>query len=234
MTDVPDAKYTSNVNRSIWVRGEINKSLLEGLQPQVLDLTSRSRAPITVFIGSPGGNAAVGERIMSLLRSADQDGEPACRIIAVALSKAQSAAADLLSAGDFAIRHAWELTAVPRRLASDILRYIAYDQSSNRYISQEGSVHRLEFSTVVIIRPTELRQRNLYGCGARNVHLPAFIRDNSSNATSQNSTRVSVDQRRSVEQIEWWQGHAFFFKSFFSSFATLFTFPIFDNRPLLA
>jgi ATP-dependent protease ClpP protease subunit len=98
-----DVDFTPNVNRSIWIKGEMNKSLLESLRPQILDLTSRSRRPVTVFIDSPGGNAAVGERIMSLLRSAGQEGPPACRIITIAMSKALSTAADFLSSGDLAI-----------------------------------------------------------------------------------------------------------------------------------
>src|ERR1041384_231272 len=97
-----DADYTPNPDRAIWIRGELTKSLLERLRPRILDLTSRSREPITVFIDSNGGSTAAGNRIMVLLRSGE-DGTPACRIITVGLSKAQSAAADLLSAGDFAI-----------------------------------------------------------------------------------------------------------------------------------
>jgi ATP-dependent protease ClpP protease subunit len=101
--DVEDADFTPNPERAIWIDGEINQALEDRLRPQILELTSRSRKPITVFIDSEGGSAAVGKRILGLLRSTNQDGASPCRIITVAVSKARSAAADLLSAGDFAI-----------------------------------------------------------------------------------------------------------------------------------
>jgi ATP-dependent protease ClpP protease subunit len=116
--DVSAADFTPNPDRAIWIQRELSKSLLERLRPQILDLTSQSRQPITVFIDSNGGSAAAGERIMALLRAVGEDGAPACRIITVALSKAQSAAADLLSDGDFAIASPgctllWHGTSIP-------------------------------------------------------------------------------------------------------------------------
>ena len=98
-----DADFTPNPDRVIWINGEINKALENRLRPEILELTARSREPITVFIDSHGGSPSVGQRLLSLLRSSNQDGVPACRVITVAVSKACSAAADLLSAGDFAI-----------------------------------------------------------------------------------------------------------------------------------
>jgi ATP-dependent protease ClpP protease subunit len=106
MTDsigVTDADFTPNPDRAIWIDGEINKALENRLRPKILELTSRSREPITVFIDSEGGSPAVGKRILDLLRSTNQGGVSPCRIITVAVSKAQSTAADILSAGDFAI-----------------------------------------------------------------------------------------------------------------------------------
>lgn len=52
-------------------RGELNKALENHLRPQILELTSQSRDPITVFIHS---DARSGDgRIMSLLRWPDAD-----------------------------------------------------------------------------------------------------------------------------------------------------------------
>ncbi|MGB2679147.1 MAG: ATP-dependent Clp protease proteolytic subunit [Candidatus Acidiferrum sp.] len=99
-----DADFTPNRDRSIRVDGAIDHRLEDRLRPQILELTAGSREPITVFIDSEGGSAAAGERILELLRSPHQDGA-SCRIITVARAKAWSAAADLLSAGDFAIAH---------------------------------------------------------------------------------------------------------------------------------
>jgi ATP-dependent protease ClpP protease subunit len=100
-----DADFAPNPDRCIRIDGAINKALEDRLRPQILELTSRSRAPISVYIDSEGGSAASGERILGLFRSTNQDGASPCRLITIALSKAFSAAADLVSAGDFAIAH---------------------------------------------------------------------------------------------------------------------------------
>jgi ATP-dependent protease ClpP protease subunit len=80
-TDIPDADFTPNPDRAIWIRGELNKALEERLEPQIVDLTSRSREPITVFIDSYGGKPVVSQRILALLRSPGENGEPPCRVI---------------------------------------------------------------------------------------------------------------------------------------------------------
>lgn len=98
-----DADFTPNPDRAIWIDGEINKALENRLRPEILELTSRSRDPITVFIDSDGGSPAVGQRILDVLRSTNKESATPCRIITVAVSRARSIAADILSAGDFAI-----------------------------------------------------------------------------------------------------------------------------------
>lgn len=94
------ADFTPNPARAIWVEGKLNDALLARLRPQILALT-QSREPITVFINSRGGSNEAGLAIMGLLKRTDD--ARASRIITVAAPKAQSAAANLLSAGDFAI-----------------------------------------------------------------------------------------------------------------------------------
>jgi ATP-dependent protease ClpP protease subunit len=104
VASVPDdADFTPNPERAIWIEGRLNEALLERLRPQILELTAQNREPITVFINSCGGSPEVGEGILSLLRRTTQDDGRASRIITVAAPKAKSAAANLLSAGDFAI-----------------------------------------------------------------------------------------------------------------------------------
>jgi hypothetical protein len=98
----PDADFTPNPDRAIWVRGEFNGALLDRLRPEIHALTSSSREPITVFIDSNGGAPAIGESILNLLKT-NQDGASACCVLAVGLSKAYSAAADLLVSADVAI-----------------------------------------------------------------------------------------------------------------------------------
>jgi len=90
-----DADFNPDPARAVWIEGELNQELLDRVQPEILALTTESDEPITVFINSCGGNTSVRHQILALLSS--------CRIITVARQKAESAAADLLSAGDWAI-----------------------------------------------------------------------------------------------------------------------------------
>jgi hypothetical protein len=99
---VSDVDFTPNVNRSIWVRGELNGALLERLRPQINEITSSSRQPVTIFIDSPGGAPGIAEGILELLKSAE-DGASPCRVVAVGLARAYSAAADLLVSADVAV-----------------------------------------------------------------------------------------------------------------------------------
>lgn len=90
-----DTGFSPNPARAVWIDGELNQKLLDRVQPENLALSTKSDEPITVYINSPGGTNTVGQRIRDLLSP--------CRTITVACQKAQSAAADLLSAGDWAI-----------------------------------------------------------------------------------------------------------------------------------
>jgi ATP-dependent protease ClpP protease subunit len=98
-----DADFTPNPRRAIRVEGRIDEALLERLRPQIIELTAQSREPITVFINSRGGFGEVGSDILRVLRRTTEDDARVSRIITVAMPTAQSAAANLLSAGDFAI-----------------------------------------------------------------------------------------------------------------------------------
>lgn len=62
-------------------------------------------APITVFIDSFGGSPYLAEALRGVLSSPDQSSFTPCRIITVATIHAASAAADLLSSGDYAIAY---------------------------------------------------------------------------------------------------------------------------------
>src|SRR5258708_704941 len=100
--DFSEADYTPNPERAIHVQGTLTEGLLDRLEPEIRALTAANREPITVFIDSPGGPAGVGERILGRLRYTTHDAR-ASRIITAAVSRAGSSAADLLSAGDYAI-----------------------------------------------------------------------------------------------------------------------------------
>jgi ATP-dependent protease ClpP protease subunit len=92
-----DADFNLNPNpaRAVWLDCRLNQALLDRLEPQILALTSQSREPITIFINSPGGETAIRQRILNLLAP--------CRTITVACPNAGSAAAVVLSSGDWAI-----------------------------------------------------------------------------------------------------------------------------------
>lgn len=87
--------FEPNPGRAIWVEGALNQSLVDRLQPEIQALTSRSTDPIAIFINSPGGSGAACDRLLSLLGG--------WRTITVATHQAESAAAILLSSGDWAI-----------------------------------------------------------------------------------------------------------------------------------
>lgn len=101
--EIHDSDYRPNPDRAIWIEGQLNEALLERLRPEILELTAKNREPITVFINSSGGYSGVWQRILNLLRRTTEDDARVARIITVAAPRASSAAAELLSAGDFAI-----------------------------------------------------------------------------------------------------------------------------------
>ncbi|MGB6693459.1 MAG: ATP-dependent Clp protease proteolytic subunit, partial [Terracidiphilus sp.] len=95
--------FRLNPSRSVQVVGKIDRDLLARVTPQILKLQAQSREPITVYIDSNGGSVAAAETLLSLLRVSDQDSSDPCHIITVVTTKAASAAADLLSSGDYAV-----------------------------------------------------------------------------------------------------------------------------------
>jgi ATP-dependent protease ClpP protease subunit len=96
-----ETDYTPNPDRAIWVDARLDESLLDRLRPRILELTAESREPITVFINSNGG--LTGNALLRLLKRTTQGDARCSRVITVAAPKAFSGAANLLSAGDFAI-----------------------------------------------------------------------------------------------------------------------------------
>ena len=95
--------YRPNPQRAIYIQGPIDDSMVSRLTPKIIFLQSVSRKPITVYIDSPGGSTNSLALIRQLLSTSNQDLDPPCRIITVATNLAASAAADLLSFGDYAL-----------------------------------------------------------------------------------------------------------------------------------
>jgi len=100
---VPNKSYRLNPDRAIYINGVISDDLLTQLAPKILSLQHESRDPISVYIDSPGGSPASMESILRLLHVTDQDRSDSCDIVTAVTGRADSAAADLLSSGDYAI-----------------------------------------------------------------------------------------------------------------------------------
>ncbi len=101
----PDAKYRINPDRAVYITGQLDAALVAKSGPEIQRLRHEAPAePITVFINSRGGELGVLETIDGLLRAPDQDGRT-CRVVTVALGDCASAAATLLSLGDYAIAY---------------------------------------------------------------------------------------------------------------------------------
>jgi ATP-dependent protease ClpP protease subunit len=100
---VPNENYRLNAQRAIYVTGVIDDALVSRLTPQILRLQSLSRSPISVYIDSPGGSVSSMDTILRLLNLTDQDSSGPCNIITAVTTRAASAAADLLSSGDYAL-----------------------------------------------------------------------------------------------------------------------------------
>lgn len=102
-TLVPDPDFRLNPARAVFVHGPIEQSLVDRLIPGILKHQSQSRLPLSVYIDSTGGSVLQAEALLALLRASDQGFSGPCRIITAVTSFAASAAADLLSYGDYAI-----------------------------------------------------------------------------------------------------------------------------------
>lgn len=92
-------------SRAIFISGTIDQDLLSRVAPEILRLQSASRDPITLYIDSPGGSVSVMETLLRLLNLSDQDAADPCHIITAVATRAASAAADLLSSGDYAVAY---------------------------------------------------------------------------------------------------------------------------------
>ena len=101
----PSPKCRPNPDRAVYVQGVIDQQLIDRLTPEIIKLKSKSFDPITVFIDSPGGSVTLMETLLRLLTASDQDLADPTRLITVVTSMAGSAAADLLSSGDFALAY---------------------------------------------------------------------------------------------------------------------------------
>ncbi|HET8549147.1 MAG TPA: ATP-dependent Clp protease proteolytic subunit [Bryobacteraceae bacterium] len=87
----------------MFLQGRIDQDLVYRLTPEIVRIQHTGRDPITVYIDSPGGGTMYAAQILDLLRAPSLDSSTPCRLITVGTSLAGSAAASLLSAGDYAL-----------------------------------------------------------------------------------------------------------------------------------
>jgi ATP-dependent protease ClpP protease subunit len=97
--------FRPNPARSIYVQGRIDESLVDRLTPQILNLQYQSREPITAYIDSNGGDPTQMFHLLRLIKAPNQDYEASCRLITVVVTRAYSAAADLLAFGDYTLAY---------------------------------------------------------------------------------------------------------------------------------
>lgn len=163
--------YRINPGRAVYLGEAITGDLMARLTPTIVALHHQSRAPICVFIDSPGGDVYAASNLRELLAAPSQDGQPACRIITVVTTLAASAAADILSFGDYAIAypgaivwfHGVRQTNQQPMTAEAALRVNrALRQDNDRYASElaSRSNHRFFFRYVVLKNKfSEVRSR---------------------------------------------------------------------------
>lgn len=91
-----------NWERSIFIDTVFDDELLKKLTPLILKLRQESSDPITVAIDSPGGSLATLDSLLGLLTGPSQDGKNGS-VVTVVTNRAYSAAANLLSLGDYSV-----------------------------------------------------------------------------------------------------------------------------------
>lgn len=101
----PDPTFRPNPDRAIYVQGEIDQALVNDLTPKIIKLKHGTLEPLSVYIDSPGGDPSLMETLLKLLLASNQDSVERCRVLTVVTSQAASAAADLLSSGDYALAY---------------------------------------------------------------------------------------------------------------------------------
>lgn len=96
--------FRPNPKRAVYIQGTLDDEALARVVPTIILLQGESREPLTVYIDSPGGDLLTASHLRSILSAADFEGNR-CQIITVAVTLAASAAADLLTFGDYSLAY---------------------------------------------------------------------------------------------------------------------------------
>lgn len=102
---VPKSDFRPDPNRAVHIQGEINSALIQRVVPQIISLQYKNRNPITVYIDSHGGVVDQMTTLVEFLKAKSQDGARSCNIVTVVTREAFSAAALLLSTGEYALAY---------------------------------------------------------------------------------------------------------------------------------
>jgi ATP-dependent protease ClpP protease subunit len=78
--------------------------LISKLVPEIMRLRAEPSTPICLYIDSLGGSVAYAQKLLSMIKAKTQE-EESPWVITVAVGFAGSAAADLLSLGDYALAY---------------------------------------------------------------------------------------------------------------------------------
>jgi ATP-dependent protease ClpP protease subunit len=143
--------FRPNPKRGLYLSGVIGQETVDRLTPEILKLQAASREPLTLFIDSPGGEIRAAAVLHELLKVGDQDLGHPCRLITVATGIAASAAADLLTTGDYALAypHARILCHGVRREADVLTREEAINLARSLANSNEGFALQLARSCIM-------------------------------------------------------------------------------------
>jgi ATP-dependent protease ClpP protease subunit len=98
----PDYDYRIRPDRSLYVVGDFDDTLLKEIIPRITEFRFKSDKPIGIVIDSRGGSSDCLDAILAALSVHNPDGKQS-RVITCAMGLAASAGATLLALGDYAI-----------------------------------------------------------------------------------------------------------------------------------
>jgi hypothetical protein len=150
----PDPDFRPNPERAIYLHGQINTELVDHLTPLIIKLKNQSFDPLTVYIDSVGGDPNLMESILKLLFAGNQDNIPRARVITVTTRQAASAAADLLSSGDYALAYPGASILYHGIRLADLKRPLTHEWSSVLvdYLRERNRAYAMQLGEKIISR----------------------------------------------------------------------------------
>jgi hypothetical protein len=128
--------------------------MVNRLTPQIIKLKSESLDPLTIYIDSIGGDPFLMETLLRLLLASNQDFTERCRVITVGTSKAASAAADLLSSGDYALAYPGASLLYHGVRLADVKRPLTHEWTSVLvdYLRERNNTYAMQLGEKIVER----------------------------------------------------------------------------------